>query len=81
MGVYKKGQEVLHNGEYYRIAQIITFLGKNKTILRLRRFDNNKEIVIDVPESLLNVKKPRARRIKSSATKFSIYDLLNGETQ
>jgi hypothetical protein len=78
MDKYKVGQEVMHNGDYYRITQIISWLGENKKIIRLRRFDEKKrqEIVVDVAEANINKKIPKKKKPILGIKRESIYDLL-----
>lgn len=81
MSDYKTGLEVLHNGEYYVISQIITWLGHNKRIFRLRRYDHKKckEIIIDVAEKNINKKIPKKKKPIIVVTRTSIYDLLESD--
>lgn len=75
----KVNDEVLHDGFVWTISQIITFLGNNKKIYRLRRFDRanvKKEIILDVSEKDLGVVKPKIHKVKKPNRNISIYDLL-----
>ncbi len=81
MSEYRIGLEVLHNGDYYFISQIITWLGNDKKIFRLRRYDHKKrkEIIIDVAEKNINIKIPKKKKPILGITRASIYDLLESD--